>query len=191
MSSETFVSAMLLITGVVAAAILIVAVLPVIWGMVGTFSSASAATDRSMRTDFKIVTTYAKYGVAQTIYYAGANVSVWIKNIGTVPIGTNELKSADVFVGKSDNFYHATLSSGVPPWPFQRAKDTNYNLWYYTLYEPIATQNNNLWDPGETLQIDTFADGHTTSGLTASGQSVYFQLTLFNGGTRSSVFTAI
>ena len=177
---------MLLVTGVVAAAILIVAVLPVIWSMVGTFSSASAATDRSMRTDVKIVTTYAKYVSSSGQYIACANVSVWMKNVGTAKISTNELKSADVIVGKSDTFYRATLSSSIPPWPAQRATAGNYNVWYYTLYETTGTAGNNFWDPGETLQVDAFANG-----VTATGQSVYFQFTLPSGVTRSSEFTAI
>jgi len=186
MASETFVSAMMLITGVVAASILIVAVLPMIWGMVGTFSSASAATDRSMRTDFKIVTTYARYTSGMG-YQPGANVSVWMKNIGTARIGTSEFKSADVLVGRTDNFGLVPLRSTI--WPFQRVTTTGANsviYWYYALYEPQATINNNFWDPGETLQVDTF-----TNYVTASGQTVYFQFTLPSGGSRSAEFTVM
>jgi len=173
MSSETFVSAMLLITGVVAAAILIVAVLPVIWGMVGTFSSASAATDRSMRTDFKIVLTYAKYSSTGT---AGANVTVWMKNIGSSRIGTSELKLADVVVGKSTDFNRATWI-GTP--------QSRVNLvWWYTLYD-ISGGTTNVWDPGETLQIDTFC-----TSVTGIGNPVFFQFTLPSAVSRSAEFTA-
>jgi len=182
MSSETFVSAMLLITGVVAAAILIVAVLPVIWGMVGTFSSASASTDRSIRTDFKIVMTYSKYltaVVGPPAYPAGANVTVWMKNVGTTKIAAAELNQADVYVGRSDNFYRASKASSVP-------YRSNLQWWWSLTGEPAATANNNFWDPGETLQVDTFV---TT--VSATGQSVYFQFTLPSGGSRSSEFTAI
>ena len=174
MSSETFVSAMLLITGVVAAAILIVAVLPVIWGMVGTFSSASATTDRSMRTDFKIVTTYAKWSSG------GATVTVWMKNIGTTRIGTNEINTgADVYAGKSTDFARAQRTSGTVP----RTSSPIY--WNYTLYD-IGTGTTGVWDPGETLQVDTFSNTVTTAG-----QLVYFQFTLPSGGSRSSEFTAV
>ena len=177
MSSETFVSAMLLITGVVAAAILIVAVLPVIWGMVGTFSSASAATDRSMRTDFKIVTTYSKF-LTSPPSPAGANVTVWMKNIGTAKIGTTELNSADVFVGRTDNFARAARIQN----PVLRGD----KQWWYTFNLATGDLNNNgFWDPGETLQVDTFC-----TSVTASGQYVYFQYTLPNSVSRSAEFTA-
>jgi flagellar protein FlaG len=172
MASETFVSAMLLITGVVAAAILIVAVLPVIWSMVGTFGSASAATDRSMRTDFKIVTTYADYS-AGTVN--GAFVTVWLKNIGTARIGTAELSGADVYVGKTDNFVRSTRGT---------VSRNTVSYWAYVLYD-LGT-GNNIWEPGETLQIDTFTDE-----ITAVNQVVYFQFTLPSGVSRSAEFTAV
>jgi hypothetical protein len=167
---------MLLITGVVAAAILIVTVLPIVWSMVGTFSSASAATDRSMRTDFKIVTTYADYSTATV---NGATVTVWMKNIGTTKIGKTELDSgADVYVGKIDNFARATRTSSFIP----RSTTSNWN---YTLYD-LGTGSTGIWDPGETLQVDTFS-----STVTAISQSVYFQFSLPSGVTRSAEFTSI
>jgi len=165
---------MLLITGVVAAAILIVAVLPVIWGMVGTFSSASAATDRSMRTDYKIVTTYAKWSSG------GATVTVWMKNIGTARIGTNELNlGGDVYVGKSTDFARAQYNKNPVP------RTSNPVYWNYTLYD-LGTGTANVWDPGETLQVDTF-----TNTVTLAGQLVYFQFTVPSGVSRSAEFTAV
>jgi flagellar protein FlaG len=176
-ASEVFVSAMMLITGVVAAAILIVAVLPIVWSMVGTFSSASAATDRSMRTDFKIVTTYADYSTGTV---NGAVVTVWMKNIGTTKIGSTELSSgADVYVGKTDIFSRATRTSSYIP-------RSSTSQWNYTLYD-LPTGSTGSWDPGETLQVDTFS-----TSITAVGQSVYFQFSLPSGGvTRSAEFTAV
>ena len=186
MSSETFVSAMLLITGVVAAAILIVAVLPVIWGMVGTFGSATAATDKSMRTDFKIVTTYAKLSSGAG-YQTGANVSVWMKNVGTARIGAAELKSATVLVGSSGNFGLVPLYTTTPYWPFQRVTNAASNFyWYYNLNEPAIPIPSQVWDPGETLQIDTFT---IAGSITGSGQTVHFEFILPSGVVRSSEFT--
>jgi flagellar protein FlaG len=164
---------MLLVTGVVAAAILIVAVLPVIWSMVGTFGSASAATDRSMRTDFKIVTTYAKWSSTGG---SGANVTVWMKNLGTTRIGTSELKMADVYVGKSSDFKRATWYSSP-----QNRVDLS---WWYILND-LTGGTTNVWDPGETLEIDAFC-----SSVSASGQPVYFQFTLPSAVSRSAEFTA-
>ena len=55
MSGETIASAILLITAVICAAILVVAIYPAVFTMVGTFGSASHAADQNIRTDFKIV----------------------------------------------------------------------------------------------------------------------------------------
>ena len=179
MSSETFVSAMLLITGVVAAAILIVAVLPVIWGMVGTFSSASAATDRSMRTDFKIVVTYARW--ATTPGNTGVNFTIYMKNIGTTRIGTPEIETADVLVGKSTDFTKAALTT-----PYAPLNRPSTNRWTYKIWEQTGT--NSLWEPGETLQVDAFF--YWLPGTSQSGQPMYFQFTLPSGVSRSTEFTA-
>ena len=79
MASETFVSAMMLITAVVASAILITAVFPIVWNMVSTFSSASHETDTRMRTDFKIVTTYANHSANQLEIFQGLDEKYWDK----------------------------------------------------------------------------------------------------------------
>jgi flagellar protein FlaG len=172
---------MLLITGVVAAAILIVAVLPVVWSMVGTFSSASASTDTRMRTDFKIVTTYARY-ISGT-GYAGATVTVWMKNVGSSRIGYTDLNSADVYLGKSDNFGRATIN--VPNWSIVARTSTTAIPWNFSLRDPYPS--NGIWEPGETLEVNAFYP--STSSL--SGQSMYFQLTLPNSVSRSAEFAAI
>jgi flagellar protein FlaG len=165
---------MMLITGVVAASILIVAVLPIVWSMVGTFSTASRDTDTRMRTDFKIVTTYAKY-IASPPSPAGTNVTVWMKNIGTAKIGIADLKSADVYVGKNTDFGRASWSSV----PVLRG-----NLqWWYTLSDLNV---NSYWDPGETLQVDTFC-----ISAIGSAQPIYFQFTLPSSVSRSLEFTSV
>ena len=76
MSSETITTALFLITAVVAAAVLINAVYPVIsrlWP--GTFSSTTHESDVRIRTDFKIIATYASQ--------ASGTSQVWMKNTGT------------------------------------------------------------------------------------------------------------
>ena len=59
MSSDTFTTAMFLITAVLAAGVLINAVFPVVYQMAGTFNSATHASDVRLRTDFSIITTFA------------------------------------------------------------------------------------------------------------------------------------
>ena len=186
MASETFVSAMLLVTGVVAASILIVAVLPMIWGMVGTFGSASAATDRSMRTDFKIVTTYAKYtSVAMPPPYSGAAATVWMKNIGTSRIGYKEIDAADVYFGRSDNFGRGTLM--VYNFTALNKNSDTAIRWNFSIRDTTGGGTVGVWEPGETLEVWAFFP-YATSLI---GQPMYFQFTLPNSVSRSIVYTAV
>ncbi len=172
MSADTFVSALLIITGVVAAGILINAVYPVIWSSASTFSSSAHETDTRMRTDIKIVTTHAS---------AATDIGkVWIKNIGSNPIGIAEIESADVFIGPKGDFYRLSWDEK----PINTApQDPVANYWDGSLYD---NNNNNIWDTGETLVIT----GHSSKALT-SGEYVYFQVVLPNGVYRSAEFTAV
>jgi len=168
---------MLLITAVVASAILIAAVFPVVWTMVSTFSSASHDTDTRMRTDFKIVTTWANHN-PDSPGPAGGVAKVWMKNIGTNRIGWTEVNQSDVFIGQVGNFDRATLDLSMDLSIYQ----PSYNKkWAYRIAD---TNGNGFWDSGETLEVDAYS-----SSFTASGQSVYFQFVLPNGVYRSSEFT--
>jgi len=170
MSAETFVNALFLITAVVAAGILITAVLPIIWNMAGTFSTASHESDTRMRTDFKIVTTYA----------SGATDvgKVWIKNIGTQRIGVSELQLADIFFGPQESFGRLTRQDPNP----DIGTDPNQGYWSFYI---VSGNSDTYWDPGETLEIHAYS-----SNDFASGNYVYFQFVLPNGVWRSSEFTA-
>ena len=171
MASEVFVSAMLLITAVVASAILIAAVFPVVWTMVSTFSSASHDTDTRMRTDFKIVTTFANSTIP--LVRNGGWAKIWIKNIGTTRIGVDEIDKSDVIVGLVGNMNRATLTTDWEP--------NVDNTWNYQL---IDNNLNGLWDTGETLEIVAAKTEFTDDGL-----PVYFQFVLPNGVYRSAEFT--
>ena len=100
MSAETITTALFLITAVVASAVLINAVYPVIQNMAGTFSSSTHESDVRIRTDFKIIATSASQS-AET-------VQVWMKNIGSERISLSEIQRADVFCGEVGNFDHLT-----------------------------------------------------------------------------------
>jgi len=168
MSADTFVSALFIITAVVAAGILINAVYPIVWSTASTFSSSAHDTDTRMRTDFKIVTTYASHGGT------GGVAKVWMKNIGSNTIGWNEINSSDVYIGLTTNFDRASLD--LSSWPPSVNKK-----WAYRLSD---TNGNGNWETGETLEVDA-----ASSLFTSSGQSVYFQFVLPNGVYRSEQFT--
>jgi len=124
MSSETIVTAILLIAAVVAAGILTSVILPAIFTMSGTVSSSAHAADQSMRTSITIVNTYAN-----TSNYA----QVWVKNVGTTQISLANLNSTDIWVN-----YQMLPLNGL-----------STDGWTYT----IPGNTNSYWDPMETMQI--------------------------------------
>jgi flagellar protein FlaG len=89
MSSETITTAIFLITAVVATAVLVNAIYPVIYSTAGTFQTATHESDQRLRTDFKIVANFAKLNQAD----------IYMKNIGSQKISLDEIKKADVFCG--------------------------------------------------------------------------------------------
>jgi len=166
MSSETITTALFLITAVVASAVLINAVYPVIQTMAGTFSSSTHESDVRIRTDFKIIATSASQ--------SAGTAQVWMKNIGSERISRSEIEQADVFCGETGNFDHLTYSGGSlgnKQWTADFGPDYDLNA-------------NNFWDPGESLKVTA------RTSIPASGNKVYFQFALPNGIWRSIEFTA-
>ncbi len=165
MSAETITTALFLITAVVASAVLISAVFPVIQNMAGTFSSTTHESDVRIRTDFKIIATYASEstGTAQ----------VWMKNIGSERIGLAGIQQADVFCGAVGSFDHLAHTSGT----------LGNNQWIEDFSSEYDLNNNQFWDPGETLKVTA----KTT--IPSSGSKVFFQFALPSGTWRSIEFT--
>lgn len=165
MSAETITTALFLITAVVASAVLINAVYPVIQNMAGTFSSSTHQSDVRIRTDFKIIATYANTtGTAQ----------VWMKNIGSEQIALSDIQRADVFGGATGSFEHLAHTSG----------SLNNNQWTETFTNAEYDLNGNqYWDSGETVKVTL----KTT--LLSMGDKVYFQFALPGGTWRSIEFT--
>jgi flagellar protein FlaG len=163
MSSESITTALFLITAVVASAVLINAMYPVIQNMAGTFSSSTHEADQRIRTDFKIIATQASDGTVQ----------VWMKNIGSERIGLADIKRSDVFCGAVGSFDHLSYVSSNPG-------DKQWTEEFGTGYD---LNTNKFWDPGETLKI-------TAKAPFSSGDKVFFQFALPNGIWRSIEFTA-
>ncbi|MDI6719524.1 MAG: flagellin [Methanomicrobiales archaeon] len=162
MSSDTITTALFLITAVVAAAVLINAIFPVIYTMTGTFSSSSHAADERLRTDLKIINAYAHAGSAQ----------IWIKNVGTNRISGNEINQSDIFIGAPTDF------ESVP----KKAGSLGGYGWDYI----ILGDTNRYWDPAETVHLTI----ESSKIPTISGDIVYFQFVSQNGVVRSAEFSA-
>ena len=173
MTADTFTTAMFLITAVLAAGVLINAVFPVVYSMAGTFSSSTHEADERLRTDFKIITTFA-------VYNSGTGgdpgvATVWLKNIGTSRPPFAEIERSDVFCGAVGNFDRLTYNDVSPG---------NGN-WYADFTAGQYDLNSNgYWDTGETLKIVA-----ATSTIPSTGNLVYFQFILPNGVWRSTEFT--
>ena len=163
MSAETITTALFLITAVVASAVLINAVYPVIQTMTGTFSSSTHESDVRIRTDFKIIATSASQ--------SSGTAQVWMKNIGSERISLSDIQRADVFCGAVGNFDHLSYTSSNPGWTADFGPGYDLNT-------------NSFWDPGETLKVTA------KTSIPPAGNNVYFQFALPNGIWRSNEFTA-
>jgi archaeal flagellar protein FlaG len=169
MSSESITTALFLITAVVASAVLINAMYPVIQNMAGTFSSSTHESDVRIRTDFKIIATHASDGTVQ----------VWMKNIGSERIGLADIQRSDVFCGEVGNFDHLTYNHVEP----DNLEDLTSGQWTEEFDAGYDLNANKFWDPGETVKI-------TAKTPFSAGDKIYFQFALPNGIWRSIEFTA-
>ncbi|MEN6609720.1 MAG: flagellin [Methanoregulaceae archaeon] len=162
MSSETFTTALFLITAVIAAGVLINAIFPVVYQMSGTFSTSTHNADLRIRTD-----------IAITTYWASSSsgiVKVWMKNVGTNKISNAELKKSDVYSGPATNIERLTLGSG-----------TTSGTWNFY----VNGDENADWGIGDTLEIYG-----TPVNSFGKGEDLYFQYVLPNGVSRSITFTS-
>jgi len=162
MSAETFTTAIFLVTAVIAAGVLVNALFPVVYTMVGTFSSSSHESDQRLRTDFKIITTFA----------SGDEAQIWLKNIGSSRIPEPDIARSDIFYGKVGEFDRLQYNGGTDGWVY------DFTNQEYDINE------NDYWDPGETIKITVY------TGAVNPGDIVYFQFALPSGIWRSTEFSA-
>ena len=161
MSSETIVTAIFLITAVVAAGILTSQIMPAIYSMSGSVSSSTHSADQTLRTDIAIVNTFALNGTNQA--------EIWLKNTGSTRISFADLNMSTIFVGNPGNIGTVSLSN-LPG-----------DGWNYE----ILDSTNNYWAPMETLYITT-----KSSKIPGQyGAAAYFQIVLHDGTKRSEEFT--
>ena len=165
MTSETFVTAIFLVTAIIAAGVLVNAIFPSIYQASETFVAGSHEMDDRMRTDIRII---------NTVLHSDDDVAyIWIKNTGVNPIQENLIPRFDIFLGKTGQYKRLThVEGGVP----------DAGEWRFILHDD---NGNGLWDRGETLEI--IANG----GVVGSGDRIVFQVVLPNGVRRSTEFAAV
>jgi flagellar protein FlaG len=160
MSSETIVTAIFLITAVVAAGILTSQIFPAIYTMSGTVSSSAKAADQTLRTDAAIVNSFAN-----TSHYA----QIWMKNVGSSRLPLADLNTSTIFIGTSQDIATVPLN------------DLSSDGW---TYEILGDTGNGYWDPAETLHVTVLK-----ASLPGTGTVVTFQMVLPGGTKRTEEFT--
>lgn len=128
MASEAISSSIMIIGAVLGAAVLITAILPAIFSAGDTFGTVSSSAEQKLRTDFRIVNTYANASAVQ----------VWMKNVGNNRISVYDVRNADVFLGLS--------SSNYKRYGYGLGTDGNSFIESGTLI-------GEYWEIGETLEI--------------------------------------
>jgi|GEM_PF-223150 hypothetical protein len=174
MSGETIANALFLITAVICAGVLIMAIYPSIYMMAGTFSSSSHTADQNIRTDFKIVlATYSS---------TTGNVTVYMKNVGTAQIPLN---GSYVICADSGKL------GGVPLYYVLSSGQWTTGEWTAILCpassnsqcSPLPNNPNwPNWDPGETLMVTALSSSVTGT------DNIYFQFVLPTGIHRELTF---
>ncbi|MEA2034192.1 MAG: flagellin [Euryarchaeota archaeon] len=169
MSSESFTTAIFLITAVIAAAVLVNAFFPIIYTATTTFTSTSHTADERLRTDIKIVNSYASSVPDPNI------AKIWIKNVGTTRIADTKLNKSDVYIGAPGDFEFAILTPG--------GSESDPSEWEYDIIDIDSA--NGYWDQGETLYIEA-----RSSEIPGNGEDVYFQFVLPGGIVCTTTFTS-
>ena len=158
MASEAISSSILLIGAVLGAAFLVTAILPAIFSAGDTFGTTSSMAENKIRTDFRIVNTFAN----------DDTVKIWMKNVGASQISVNDVYKSDVFYGTSSSISRYTYSTSTP----------DPNEFTFTATLPAG---NTYWDIGETLEIGMYH-------LTVPDDSLSFTFALPNSVRRAVTF---
>ena len=124
MSKEVIVSALLVITAVVAVSIFATTMIPTIGKMANTYSSLTTNLNEKISTDIEIIFVKAN----------SSSVTFWVKNVGLYKIPKSLLNFSDVFIISNNTMYHYTLSN------------LNYVI--------ENGNNDEYWDYGETLKVE-------------------------------------
>jgi len=124
MSKEVIVSALLVITAVVAVSIFATTMIPTIGKIANTYSSLTTNLNEKISTDIEIIFVKAN----------SSGVTFWVKNVGLYRIPKSFLNLSDVFIISNATMHHYTLSN------------LNYVI--------ENGDNDEYWEYGETLKVE-------------------------------------
>jgi archaeal flagellar protein FlaG len=159
MAKEVIVTAILIISSVIAAVAFVNAIIPSVYDLSNSYGSLANSMGEQFKTDIDIVFIYPDP--------IGNNVSVWIKNVGSENIPLSKLRYCDFFVLSSSKYWNPGFESGSAP------------SWNYTL---VNGNESDTWNRGETIKASIYFDSLPKN----SYQITFF---LYNGISASDEFS--
>jgi len=138
MAKEVIVTAILIISSVIAVVAFVNAIIPSVYDLSNSYNSLANNMGDQLKTAIEIV----------FIHPDGNNVSVWIKNVGSTNIPISQLRYSDIFILSPAGYSNPVFESTSKP------------SWNCTL----ANGNDDTWNRGETLNVsinfDTLQTGN-------------------------------
>lgn len=133
MAKEVIVTAILIISSVIAVVAFVNAIIPSVYDLSHSYNSLANNMGDQLKTDIEIV----------FIHPDGNNVSVWIKNVGSTSIPLSQLRYSDIFILSPSGYSNPVFQS-----------TTSYPSWNCTL----VNGNDDTWNRGETLNVSVNFD---------------------------------
>jgi len=127
MAKEVIVTAILIISSVIAVVAFVNAIIPSVYDLSNSYNSLANNMGDQFKTDIDIV----------FVHPEGNDVYVWIKNVGSTNIPLSQLRYSDVFIFSPSNYSNPGFESNSTP------------SWNYTL----VNGNGDTWNRGETLKV--------------------------------------
>ena len=138
MAKEVIVTAILIISSVIAVVAFVNAIIPSVYDLSNSYNSLANNMGDQLKTAIEIV----------FIHPDGNNVSVWIKNVGSTNIPISQLRYSDIFILSPSGYSNPVFeSTSNPKWTCD-----------------LANGDDDTWNRGETLKVsinfDTLQTGN-------------------------------
>ena len=132
MAKEVIVTAILIISSVIAVVAFVNAIIPSVYDLTSSYNSLANNMGDQLKTAIDII----------FIHPEGNDVYIWIKNIGSTNIPLSQLRYSDVFILSPSGYSNPGFESNSTP------------SWNYTL----VNGNGDTWNHGETLKVSIHFD---------------------------------
>jgi flagellar protein FlaG len=162
MAKEVIVTAILIISSVVAVVAFVNAVIPSVYDLSHSYSSLADSMGDQFKTAVDIVFIYPNM--------TDNSVSVYVKNVGSTNIPLSKLQYCDIFVLSSSNYWNPRFENNTAP------------SWNYTVEN--GNGGGDSWNRGETMKV--FIQFDAGSKPVNTTQITFF---LYNGVSATDKFS--